>query len=40
MAGLSYLHEKCICHRDIKPDNIMCSEDLVNFKIVDLGISK
>ena len=33
------MHDKGICHRDLKPDNILVSEDLV-VKIIDFGISR
>jgi calcium-dependent protein kinase len=34
------MERKGVCHRDLKPDNIMVSEDLEKFKIIDFGISK
>jgi serine/threonine protein kinase len=34
------LHAKGICHRDIKPDNILCDLNTLEIKIVDFGISK
>ncbi|MBI5778553.1 MAG: protein kinase [Planctomycetes bacterium] len=38
-AGLSYAEKKGIVHRDIKPDNLMISEDDI-VKIGDLGLAK
>ncbi len=37
ISALSYLHNKNICHRDIKLDNIIINDNL-NIKIIDLGL--
>lgn len=37
ISGLAYLHEKFFVHRDIKPDNILVTEELV-VKLADFGI--
>ena len=37
LEGLQFIHERNICHRDIKPDNIMISSDGAKVKIFDFN---
>ncbi len=37
--GLNFLHQHHIIHQDIKPSNLMLSDDLQTVKIIDFGIS-
>ncbi len=39
LEGLEFVHGKSICHRDLKPDNVLLDSDL-NVKICDFGSSK
>ncbi|CAI5449211.1 unnamed protein product [Caenorhabditis angaria] len=39
-AGLKYLEEHCVVHRDLKPVNILIDHDSGNLKISDFGSSK
>ncbi|KAI9508607.1 kinase-like domain-containing protein [Russula earlei] len=38
IEGLAYLHEHCIAHRDIKPDNLLVDRDFC-VKIIDFDIA-
>ena len=37
LKGIMYLHQKKLCHLDIKPENIMINENLKKYKIIDFG---
>ena len=39
LDGLSYLHQKKICHLDVKPENIMVNTSTYQFKLIDFGFS-
>merc|ERR1719492_669669 len=38
MSAVSHMHEKGICHRDLKPQNTLLDANM-NFKICDFGLS-
>lgn len=43
LKTVQYMHQLGIAHRDLKPDNILVNpkkEEIENFKIIDLGVSK
>ena len=37
-SGVLYLHSLSMAHRDIKLENIVCSEDLSKVKFIDFGL--
>ena len=39
MTGLNFLHEKKLCHLDVKSENIMVNTYMHQFKIIDFGFS-
>lgn len=39
-AGLAHAHERGIIHRDIKPQNLLLSEDKTTVKIADFGVAR
>ena len=40
LKGVSALHERGICHKDIKPDNILLCGDNYQSKLIDFGYSE
>lgn len=40
LTAVEYLHSMYIAHRDISPKNILVSDDISKFKLVDFGVSK
>lgn len=46
LESVKYIHQKGICHRDIKPDNILINEQYFTdqkdccVKLIDFGVSK
>jgi calcium/calmodulin-dependent protein kinase I len=40
LSAIHYLHDHFVCHRDLKPNNILCSDDFSLVKITDFNVSK
>ena len=40
LMAVKHLHMKYICHRDIWPSNILCSNDGTILKLIDLGVAR
>ncbi|XP_077970201.1 uncharacterized protein LOC120333272 [Styela clava] len=38
--GIAHIHRNNVIHRDLKPDNILISEDGTQLKVIDFGLSK
>mmetsp|Transcript_11302 Transcript_11302/g.25322 ORF Transcript_11302/g.25322 Transcript_11302/m.25322 type:complete len:592 (+) Transcript_11302:82-1857(+) len=39
-CALEYIHARRICHRDIKPDNLLCDPSTLQCRLCDFGCSK
>ena len=39
LAGLAFAHSKSICHRDMKPENIIYDPESGQIKIIDFGFA-
>ena len=40
MRSIAYIHAKGVCHRDIKPQNILCDPNTHVLKMCDFGSAK
>ena len=39
MNGIAHMHTRGFCHRDMKPWNVMLSDDLSTAKVIDFSYS-
>lgn len=39
LEAVSYMHYQGICHRDLKPDNIIVADDFESLKIIDFNVA-
>ncbi|CAK74290.1 unnamed protein product (macronuclear) [Paramecium tetraurelia] len=40
LSAIEYMHRNGICHRDLKPNNILCVENKQQIKVTDFNVSK